>query len=592
MSYKFILIFIITILIPVSIIGQPGFSGDREYYQGLKKRQEKIISDLAGQTWEEGDDYRKRIYLGIVKVYSGIDGKTGLQYLNDAVNDSIHWGFFDLYSFVEAIYRLGDELPKDLILKAKNRISDNFKKDKGFTGNHKLQYRTAAYLFGQKWPDGVILKNGETPLEAKKEAEEWIFEWIDRTLRNGMYEYDSVNYFSLYFLCFTSLAEFAEDDIMKKKSWKMMQLMLADMAVDYMKGNMTGSHSREKFNQVTHTKYNCGTAIPFGYLYFGDSDFYVDLPETYYAGLAAVQAFKPMPIIGNIATDRSQSYIQKEKKAPRKGLGISVLDIPVWKYNYMSRNYSLSSSYGDISAVENHRWDLTWVSKNDGATCFFINPSNSAERLLKFFNAPPDKIVDAILSQRPYYNDPQKWIEGSEFEKLFQYENTIIALYDIPEKEINKHVNGFFSKIVEERTEKNGWIFCRTDSIFFAVKPITKGQWLENSDHYILHLDNTKTGIIMEISEQSDFPSFYKFIETIISNELTIDTEKLRVKYTNSEGFQLDLEYPDKRKLNGQDYNVYSDKLFEGPFINSFNEGKLIEIRYKEKKHILDFDNN
>jgi hypothetical protein len=580
------------LFIPVLVIGQDNISKEKEYYNGLELRQGKIISDLAAKTWKEGDDYRKRIYLGIVKVYSGIDEKTGLQYLKDAVNDSVHWGFFDLYSFMEAIYRLEDKLPSDLILKAKSRISKNFKTDKGFTENHKLQYRTAAYLFGQKWPDSQLFNNGETPLEAKKEAEEWIFEWINRTLRNGMYEYDSVNYFSLYFLCFTSLAEFAEDDEMKKKSWKMMQLMLADMAVDYLKGNMTGSHSREKFNQVTHTKYNCGTAIPFAYLYFGDSEFYVDLPETYYAGLAAVQGFKPLPIIGRIATDRSRPNIHKEKKAPRKGLGISILDVPVWKYNYMSRNYSLSSSYGDISAVENHRWDLTWVSENDGATCFFINPSNSAERLLKFFDAPPNEIVDAILSQRPYYNDPQKWIEGSEFEELFQHENTLIALYNIPEKEINRHVNGFFSKIIEERTKKNGWIFCRTDSIYFAVKPVTIGCWSEKPEHYVLHLNNNKTGIIMEISEQSDFSSFTKFTQTILSNNLNIDPDKLRVLYTDSNGNQLDFEYPDKRKLNGKEYNVYSEKLFDGPFINSFNKGRLIEISYKDKNYILDFDKN
>ena len=132
---------------PISLIAQPNFSSEKEYYQNLKIRQEKIISDLANQRWEEGNDYRKRIYLGIVKVYSGIDEQTGLQYLEDAINDSIHWGFFDLYSFIEAIYRLEDKLPKDLILKAKKRISQNFKEDKGFTENHKLQYRTAAYLY-------------------------------------------------------------------------------------------------------------------------------------------------------------------------------------------------------------------------------------------------------------------------------------------------------------------------------------------------------------------------------------------------------------------------------------------------------------
>ena len=127
------LIIIILLLFPLSLSGQPSFSNDSEYYSGLKERQGRIISDLAIQTWEEGMDYRQRIYLGIVKVFSGIDEITGLQYLEDAVADSVHWGYFDLYSFMEAIYRLENKLPMELIARAKRRIADNFKKDKGFT---------------------------------------------------------------------------------------------------------------------------------------------------------------------------------------------------------------------------------------------------------------------------------------------------------------------------------------------------------------------------------------------------------------------------------------------------------------------------
>jgi len=588
-SRLFILLFLIA-FICIRIHAQPGFSDDGEYYKELKERQERIISDLASQTWEEGMDYRKRIYLGIVKVYSGIDKTTGIKYLEEAVADSVHWGFFDLYSFMEAIYRLEKKLPGDLIKKAKTRISENFKSDKGFTENHKLQYRTAAYLYGQKWPEGPVFGSGESPVQAKEEAKEWIYSWINRTLRNGMYEFDSVNYFSLYFLCFSSLSEYAEDADMKKKAWMMMQLMLADMAVDYLKGNMTGSHSREKFNQVTHTKLNCGTAIPFAYLYFGDSEFYVDLPETYYSGLAAVQAFKPIPFIARIATDRNQEYIQKEKKAPRKGLGVCILDIPVWKYNYMSPNFSLGSSYGDISAVENHRWDLTWVSENDGATCFFINPSNSADRLVKFFDEEKEKIVESILKQRPYYDDPEKWIEGSEYEKLFQYKSTIIALYDIPGSETNTHVNGFFSKIIDKRKERDGWIICRTDSVYFAVKTLTKGKWKSRIGHDIYHLNNQRTGLVMEVAEKSEYSSFRKFIKKILNNKLNVDFGELRVMYNTSDGDELDFSYPDRRYLNGIPYDVYSTKIYEGPFINSFENGRLIEISYEKQKVILDFE--
>ena len=82
-----------------------------------------------------------------------------------------------------------------------------------------------------------------------------------------------------------------------------------------------------------------------------------------------------------------------------------------------------------------------------------------------YFDSTPEEIIPAILKQRPYYEDPNKWIEGSPFEKVHQYENTLIALYDIPEGERNGHVNGFFFFFISKRTlDPDGWIFCATDS--------------------------------------------------------------------------------------------------------------------------------
>ena len=474
---KITLIFIIILnFCPFLLKAQGSYPTNWDYHNQLKERQKVIQSALAGQTWNEGDDHRRRIYLGVVKLYTGIDTETGLNYLRDAINDSSHWGSFHVYSIMDAILRIGDKLPSEMIEKAKMRMVSHFKEYKGFTENHKLQYRTARYLFAQTWPDGLSYNDGMTPLEAKKEAEDWISDWIDRTVTLGMYEYDSVNYHSIYYLCLTTLYDFAEDPLMKRKAWMAMQLFLADWAPEYLKGNWIGSHSREKYNQATHTLLNCGVAIPFGYLFFGDSRFHPELPETYFAGLAAVQSFQPLSILGNIATDRSVSYIHKETKAPRQGPRIKN-GSPIWKYDYVTKDYALSSSYGDISAVENHRWGLTWVSNRDGATCFFINPSNSAGQLLRYFDDDPKRILGSIVGQRPYYDDPNKWVEGSQHEKMLQHENSIIVLYNIPKKETNQHVNGFFSKIIKNRiNDSSGWIFCESDSVYFAVKPFSKGK--------------------------------------------------------------------------------------------------------------------
>ncbi len=563
-----------------------------DYYSQLEARRQVILSALAGQTWMEGDDFRRRVYLGVVKLHTGVDSETGLQYLWDSVNDSAHWGSFNVYSIMDAVLRFEDKLPPEWVAKAKRQLAYHFRSDKGFTENHKLQYRTARYLYGQTWPRGPVFGDGMTPVEAMNEAESWIDDWIDRTVSVGMYEFDSVNYHSLYYLCLTTLYDFSKDPLMKRKAWMMMQLLLADWAPEYLEGNWIGAHSREKYNQVTHTVLNCGTAIPFGYLFFGDSSFHPELPETYFVGLAAVQGFKPLWIIGSIATDRSEPYVHKETKAPRRGLGINKGNMPVWKYDYVTRDYALGSSYGDISAVENHRWDLTWTSPKDGSTCFFINPSYSAKQLLTYFADAPDKIIANILRQRPYYKDRNKWVEGSPFEEVFQHQNTLIALYNIPEDERNGHVNGFFSKIIKHRVEHpSGWIFCMADSVYFAVKTLMKGIWHEEDDHYRLTLNSRQTGVVMEVANKSQYSSFEAFQQQIMGNRLQIDMEALRVVYTNSNGDRLDFTHGKDRLINGEKVIFDNWPLFGGPFVKAKKESKLIEIQYGVEKVVLNFNN-
>jgi len=558
---------------------------------GLEERRQVILKALSEQTWKEGDDIRRRFYLAIAKIYSGRDRETGLRYLHDAAAQPSAFECFQTYAAMEAILRLGNHLPPDLVEQLKIRIAAGFTTDLGFTENHKLQFRTARYLFGLTWPDGPRFADGMRPAEGKKEAEAWLNDWIDRTVTVGQYEYDSPNYASLYFLCLTSLRDFSQDPVLRRKAWMMLHLLLADYATLYLEGNWTGGHSREKFDQVTHTSLNSGTANPFGYLYFGRATYHPEIPEQYYIGLAAAQGFTPHPLIGRIAADRARPFVHRETKAPRRGLGVNQNTIPIWKYTYMTADYALGSSYGDLTDVENHRWDLTWVSDRDGATCFFINPYFSRAHLLSYFADDPDKIEANILRQRPYADSPEKWVEGSPYEQLLQHENTLIALYDIPSEARFGHVNGFFPKILEAREEDpSGWIFARADRVFFAVRPLTPGQWTERPDHFRLTLDGRRTGLIFEAASSREEVSFDTFRARIRKNPLDIDLENLRVRYTTSGGVRLEFRHPDHRVVDGKPVDFASWPLYEGPFLNAEKGSRIFVLTYGGEKLVLDFN--
>lgn len=577
-------------LFPLTASAQGLYPDDASYREAFAARSAIIREGMAQKTWQPGEDTRMRIYLGVVKLATGIDADTGLRYLEDAVaDDDLKWHSFEQYAFMDAVLRLGDKLPAPLVARIRERLAESFTDDFGFTDNHMLQIRTARYLFAQTWPDGPAFADGSTMREAKHEAEGWINRWIDSTVTRGMYEFDSPNYHHLYLLCFASLHDYTQDPVLKKKSWMILQVLLADWATEYLHGTWVGSHSREKYNQVLHTHENTGAATQFGRLYFGGAPIRLDLAESYFIALAALQNFEGLPMIGRMATDRREPYILRELKAPRRGPRI-VYGEPTWKYTYVADEFAVGSSWGDLTDVEHHRWDLSWNSPADGATCFFINPSYSAKQLHRFFEDPLDRILDSIVRQRPYYADPHKWVEGSPYEDVFQHDTTVIDLYDIPADSERQHINGFFPHLIAERREVDGWIFARADAIYFAVWTSVPGQWHDEGHYDRLTIDHPKTAIVLEAVAAKDAGSFDAFCADRLAHTPAFDEGSMTATYTTTRGRQLQFTHHGARLVDGVAVDLDQWPLFEGPWLNAKRNTGIIMLSYGDEAVVLDFN--
>jgi len=580
------------LLVPTAARAEMAAAGDPgdAYRTSFRARCAETQASMAAQTWTPGEDSRKRIYLGVVKVATGRDAATGLRYLEDAVADPRPvWGSFETYAFMDAVLRLGSRLPAPLVEKIHARLTISFSTDFGFTDNHMLQFRTARYLFGQTWPGGPRLADGSTPAESQRAAAAWIERWIDQTIARGMYEYDSPNYHHIYLLCFASLHQYAHDERLRQKSWMMMQVLLADWATKYLAGDWVGAHSREKYNQVTHTREHTGAATQFGRLYFGGAPLRLDLAETYYMALASLQEFAALPMIERLASDRSQPYVLRELKAPRRGPRIHDGE-PTWTYTYMTTDFAVGSSWGDLTDVENHRWDLTWRSPHDGATCFFLNPSYSAEQLSRYFDSPVNEVLADIVRQRPYYANPHKWIEGSPYEDVWQHENTVIDLYDLPPDAARQHINGFFPHILTERREAGGWILAHADQIYFAVWTSVPGTWVYEPDYERLELRYPKTAVILEAVPAGEYPSFDAFCARMQQLTPKFDEATLTADYTTSRGHRIQFTHRGARIVDGVKTDLAAWPLFEGPWLNSRRGTGVVTLQYGPECVTLDFN--
>jgi len=559
-----------------------------DYRAQFLARCAEVTATAALRSWPGGDT-RERIYLGVVKLATDTDVETGMRYLVEGVEDqNRRWGSFETYAYMDAVVRLGDKLPAELVERIRDRLAAAFGHDLGFTDNHMLQYQTARHLFADRWPDGPRFADGSTPAEGRRDAAAWMERWIRNTVTQGMYEYDSPNYHHLYLLCFATVHEFTQDERLRQLSWMIMQVLLADWATEYLEGIWTGSHGREKYDQVLHTHEHTGAATQFGRLFFGGAPLRLDLAESYYISLGGLQAFEALPLIGHIATDRSQPYVLRELKAPRRGPGIAHGQ-PAWKYTYVTPRYALGSSWGNLTDVEHHRWDLSWLSPHDGSTCFFINPSYSARQLHRFFREPLDVILPEIVRQRPYYANPHKWVEGSPYEDLWQHENALIALYDLPADAGRPHINGFFPHLIAERHEEGGWVFCRSDDIFFGVWTSVPGTWHRKDGHDRLMLEQPRVAVVMEVLAADEGLSFEAFRADRVAHPPVFDAATMTANYRSTRGARLDFTHRGQRSVNGRVADLPNWPLFEGPWLNASQGKGVVTLSYGDERVRLDF---
>ena len=111
-------------------------------------------------------------------------------------------------------------------------------------------------------------------------------------------------------------------------------------------------------------------------------------------------------------------------------------------------------------------------------TFFALHPYSSLHELQTFFTFPPDQSIAEVVSSKKSYDSPDKFVGGSPYEKIFQDQDTIIALYNIPPGTRFPHINGFFSKdLAEIREDASGWIFARAGDAFIACRPLQPYAW-------------------------------------------------------------------------------------------------------------------
>ena len=460
---------------------------------------------------------------------------------------------------------------------------------RGDTENHWLMYYSSLYLAAQLWPDepGTRWYTGKSSRENLEEARGWIEKWVKLTTTRGQGEYDSPHYMGVYLIPMSYLAEWAKDAAMKKRATMMLDYLIADYAPENVDGIYVGAQSRVYDAAVLDKASN--VASDFGWLWFGLGK-HLPQYDAYTSWYAYASAYEPPEVLRRIATDRTQPYTHYERKRTRNRWRFEdQLHGPVYKTTYMRREYAVSSDQGGVlQPIQQHSWDVTWrvpdaLGKHN--TFFMLNPHSSLHELQTYFTFARDTGIPVVVSSKKMYDSPDKLVGGSPYERLFQDEDTVIALYDIAAGARFGHVNGFFSKDLTEVVEDpSGWIFARGGEARIAFRPLQPYSWKPMADgDRRFFSPYPRNGIVVQVASTGEFATTAQFRKAILALPLTYDVEKSpQVTFRSLRGKTIHFAYdapPDRSKW----------PLFGGPFLQAEVDSERLVMQHGPLKRTLDF---
>jgi hypothetical protein len=463
-------------------------------------------------------------------------------------------------------------------------------------------YYTGMYLAAQTWPNesGSEWFNGRSSEENFREAEGWLNHWIRLTTTIGQGEFDSPTYMPVFLAPMLLLFDFAADPAMRTKAQMMCDLLLADFAVENLRGCYGGGHSRDYPPDIINPLIAQTTRV--SWLYFGepatetweDPEYLPRVRGSWELVFGGLSGYRPPGMIVRMATDRSVPYVHRERKRVRNVIRFGdELNPPVYKYTYMTADYVLGSLQGGIlQPFQQHTWDVTYVSTKPNNAIFTVHPSWSSRELGMFFPEELNVLAQDVDRYKLVYTSPDKWNSSSPYEQTFQHKNVLIVLYNIAPGAKHPHIDGFFPKTLDDRTvDSSGWIFCRGGNAAIAICPLMPYEWIQEEKNWRLRSHHLKNGLVVEVGSVHTAADYEEFIRQMRQRrpEAADFDRTLTVSYTSIAGNVMTFTYDGPRTFNGTTVDLTKTKFYDGPFMSSEVGSGIIELRYGGRVRVLDF---
>ena len=572
-------------------------AGRQAYLQGYEKRAEYIRSyydtSLAGGYYSAAARYAQgkdihtadSIFVAMLRQPSG----------------DMFWMFPCIGAYLHGKDRMSPET------KAAVRTAwKTYAPYRGDTENHWAMYYSTLFLASEQWPGlpGSEWYNGKSSDENRIDAKEYLIHWIEITTTIGQGEFDTPHYFAEYAVSMSLLADFAQDPEMKQRGNMMFDYLLVDFADEQLDGQYLGGFSR--IYQPEVFKPLMTPASAFAWLYFGTGE-----PSlSQWVLLPALGDYHLPQIIYNIATDRSHSYVERERKRVRNVIRFGKeKNPPVYKYTYVTKDYGLGSLQGGLlQPIQQHTWGVQYTYGRPYTMIFGLHPYWSSYELGMFFPEEIKPLIADVVGSKGTYNNPDKWTGGSPFERTFQIRNTLLVLYDIEPGTMTEHIDGFFPRNLQERiVDPSGWILCKAGDTYVGWYPLEEGEWIEEHDtpgpapqnqagpadtgNWRFRSHRLQNGEVVEVRSKTEIGSFEEFCKALRARKpkAVLKPGAVSVEYTTIGNDRMKFTFPETRYLNGKPVDISKTPLFDGPYLHAAVGSQKLSITYGNQRLDLDF---
>ncbi len=568
------------------------------YEPGFDERARIGAQALAGMPQEES--------VGLMHAVAYIkEGKADDDFY-DKVRATLEKPGHSMFWLIEAVglyLYCKDELPADIAEALEETIIKN-PVIRGDTENHWVMYHSGLLLAAQTFPEAGPNEwfNGCTSQEIYDNALAWLTEWARLTSTRGQGEFDSPVYYLTYIMPLQLLYRFAEDPKVVRMAGMVIDLMLADFAADALDGRYCGGHSRIYDTQL---RWGDGSRDRhYFYLYFGG----IPVPDEFEAwDVPSIYNTYRCPIeIADIAHRREAPFVHTEVKRVRNLMRYAdspespahdfggMMSPPVYRYNYMTPDYCLGSLQGGIlQPIQQHTWDVTWKGSAYNSLCFTLHPYWSGYELALFFPEDPHMLTDIVNATKGDYTDPDKWTSSSPYERIYQFGDTLIAAYNVPEGVNTDHADLFMPKCLNHEIRR-GWIFGHDGDFYIGIRPLVPGEWIEHEDNWRYRVKAGQAGFIVETGRKADDGGYEEFIDAILQGpmpSLKATENGPEIRCTTRHGWEMAYLWDGDLRLMSEPVVAFpTDKFFAGPLIASDIGSGVIRIFGDVSTRVLDFN--